>query len=82
MNRLVEFFQGQGGRLSMARLMMFMAFWPSSAALIIQSMSPHGLSDLLLLAYLTPFAGAYGVNKITARPKEQKDDDVVKPDNQ
>lgn len=73
MKRLAEFFQGNGGRLSMSRLMLFLSFWPASAALVVQALSPHGLSDLLLLAYLGPFAGAYGANKALGNKKEAQD---------
>lgn len=73
MKNFNEFFQGCSGRFSMSRLMMFLSFWPASAALIIQSLSSQGLSDLLLLAYLAPFAGAYGVNKVSGQKKDSND---------
>ncbi len=83
MKRLAEFFQGNGGRLSMSRLTMFLSIFPSSAALIIQALSPHGLSDLLLLAYLSPYAGAYGLNKMANRiPPKEAENALPKPDSE
>lgn len=46
----------------MSRLMLFLSFFPASAALVITALK-HPLNDLVLGAYLAAYAGAYGFSK-------------------
>ena len=57
----MEFFK-DGEMNSMSRLILFFAYFPASAALILHALH-HPLTDLLLVAYLAPAAGAYGYAK-------------------
>ncbi len=57
----MEFFK-DGEANSMSRLILFFAYFPASVALILHALH-HPLTDLLLVAYLAPAAGAYGYAK-------------------
>ena len=67
-----DFFTDNEGRQSMSRLLTFLAFWPASAVLINESFM-RGVSDMLLAAYLAPFAGAYALGKFADREQKNVD---------
>lgn len=60
-NGFMEFFK-DGEMNSMSRLILFGAYIPASAALILHAIK-YPLTDLLLVAFLAPAAGAYGYAK-------------------
>ena len=55
--RWVEFFEGEGNRLSMTRLLCFLAFWPASYVFL------HNPSEGMAWAYLGTFVGGYAAGK-------------------
>lgn len=55
--RLIEFFEGSDGRLSMTRLMIFLSFWPASYLLVTEG------NEAMLGWYLGAFVGGYAAGK-------------------
>lgn len=66
--RVMEFFEGEGSTLSMARLLVFMSFFPAAYVVIIKPGS-----DTLTI-FLTAFVAQYGLSKFgdAAVIKEEK----------
>jgi len=66
--RAMQFFEGEGSTLSMARLLVFLAFWPAAYVVIIKPGS-----DTLTI-FLTAFVAQYGLSKFgdAAVIKEEK----------
>lgn len=55
--RAMEFFEGEGKALSMARLLVFLAFWPAAYVVVIKP----GADTLTI--FLTAFVAQYGLSK-------------------
>lgn len=51
--RLPEFFEGDDGRMSMARLMIFMSFFPASYVVVLSC------TEMALGVYLSAYVGGY-----------------------
>lgn len=82
MNRWIEFFEGDGGRLSMTRLTCFMAFFPATYLLIIA-----GTENMLLYflgAFVVGYVGGKGFDAMTssAEAKASGPAPVIVPDAQ
>lgn len=52
--RCLEFFEGEDGRLSMARLLMFLTFWPSTVIVLADADD-----EVKFSYYLAAFCGVY-----------------------
>lgn len=63
--RLIQFLEGDNNQLSIARLLMFLSFWPSSFVVIITR------DTAALTAYLTAYVSGYGVNKLAEYGKKK-----------
>lgn len=57
LKRVSEFFKDENDRLSMARLLSFMSFWPASSVLGVLH------TENALMAYLTAYVLQYGGSK-------------------
>lgn len=72
MKRAVEFFEGNGRRLSMSRLLVFLAFWPSCYVLLRNP--TESMMGLFLGAFIVNYVGGksadvfMGVEKLEASP--------------
>ena len=65
--RFVEFFEGENQRLSMTRLMMFLAFFPATYV-VIDTKDIDGLG-WYLGAFVLGYIGGKGMDVMTARIK-------------
>jgi len=62
MSRWIEFFEGEGNRLSMSRLLCFMSFFPASVV-VLYTESENALG-WYLGSYVLGYVGGKGVDKI------------------
>lgn len=55
MSRLMEFFEGDEGRMSMTRLLCFMSFWPASWVIVVKG--NEAMLGWYLSAYVLGYVG-------------------------
>lgn len=70
--RCLEFFEGEDGRLSMTRLLMFLSFWPSSFVALVCADKPN-VSDVLMWyigGYVLGYVGGKGADVFMSRRGE------------
>lgn len=71
-SRWVEFFEGDNGRLSMTRLLCFLAFGPSTYV-VIKTLNPEALG-WYLSAFVLGYVGGKLGDAISAVKTKEKDD--------
>jgi hypothetical protein len=77
-NRLIQFFEGDNGRLSMARLTMFAAFFPASYVMVTHP--SEGMMGWYVGGFVLGYVGGKGMDVMkggthvddTARPTKKR----------